>query len=132
MNVDLGMPLLPELALLALAVVVLVLGLVQQGDPARRIGWVTFVGLLAILGLTFRAEEGRSLLAGSFVQDGLAIFAKQLFLASAAVSLLGSLSVRQGTFVRRAGEYHFALLASLLGMMVLASARELVLFFVAF
>jgi len=132
MNFDLGMPLLPELAGLLLAVVVLLLGLVQQGDPARRIGWVTFIGLLAILGLTFRAEEGRSLLAGSFVQDSLAIFAKRLFLLSAAVSLLGSLSIRHGPFVRRAGEYHFALLASLLGMMVLASARELVLFFVAF
>jgi NADH-quinone oxidoreductase subunit N len=132
MTFDVGMPLVPEVALLALAVLVLILGLVQQGDPERRIGWVTFAGLLAILGLTFVAEEGRSLLGGSFVQDGLAIFAKQLFLASGALSLLGSLTLRQGIFNRRAGEYHFAMLASLLGMMMLASARELVLFFVAF
>jgi NADH-quinone oxidoreductase subunit N len=33
---------------------------------------------------------------------------------------------------RRAAEYHFALLASLLGMLVLVSARELILLFVAF
>ena len=132
MTFDLGSPLVLELALLALAVVVLLLGLVWRGDPAGRIGWVTLVGLLAILGLTLRAEEGRSLLDGSFVQDSLAIFAKQLFLAAAALSVLGSLASRQSTFVRRAGEYHFGLLASLLGMMVVASARELVLFFVAF
>ena len=40
--------------------------------------------------------------------------------------------MRHSVFTRRSGEYHFALLASLLGMMVVASARELVLFFVAF
>jgi NADH-quinone oxidoreductase subunit N len=162
MTFDLGMPLVPELAMFALAVVVLLLGLVRQ--PARRgpsdvegeghpsthargalghvegqrhpdrlIGWVTFIGLLAILGLTLRAEEGGAVLGGgAFIQDQLAIFAKQLFLAAAALSVLGSLTVRHTLFTRRAGEYHFALLASLLGMMVVASARELVLFFVAF
>jgi NADH-quinone oxidoreductase subunit N len=132
MTFDVAMPLVLEAALLALAVLVLTLGLVQQGDPRRRIGWVTLVGLLAIFGATFFAEEGRSLMGGSFVQDSLAIFAKQLFLSSAALSVLGSLTIRQGAFTRRSGEYHFAMLASLLGMMVLASARELVLFFVAF
>jgi hypothetical protein len=66
----------------------------------------------------------RSLLGGSFVQDGLAIFAKRLFIASAALSVLGSLTLRQ-RLRRRAAEYHFALLISLLGMCVLASAREL-------
>ena len=132
MPLDLGMPLVPEVALLALAVLALIIGLVQQGDPRRHIGWVTFVGLMAIFVLTFFAEEGRSVMGGSFVQDSLAIFAKQLFLSSAALSVLGSLTIRQGPFTRRAGEYHFAMLASLLGMMVLASARELVLFFVAF
>ena len=124
-------PLALELALLALAVLVLVLGLVWRGDRHGRIGWVTFIGLLAVLPLSFVAKEG-SLLEGSFIQDSLAIFAKQLFVAAAALSVLASITPRQGTFVRRAGEYHFALLASLLGMMVVASARELILFFVAF
>jgi NADH-quinone oxidoreductase subunit N len=131
MTFDLASPLVLEVALLALAVVVLLLGLIWRGDPNGRIGWVAFIGLLAILGLTFQTEEG-SLLGGSFVQDSLAIFAKQLFLSAAALSVLGSLRPRHSTFVRRAGEYHFGLLASLLGMMVLASARELILFFVAF
>jgi NADH-quinone oxidoreductase subunit N len=36
------------------------------------------------------------------------------------------------TFVRRGAEYHFTLLFSIVGMMVLVSARELVLLFVAF
>jgi NADH-quinone oxidoreductase subunit N len=132
MTFDPGMPLIPELALFALAVLVLLVGLVQRGDPGRRIGWVGFAGLIAIFGLTFRADEGRALFGGAFVQDSLAIFAKQLFVGATALSVLASLTLRQSTFSRRAAEYHFALLTSLLGMMILVSARELVLLFVAF
>ncbi len=144
MTFSLGMPLLVELALFALAVVVLLAGIVRRsprGEPSdvprsgpasTVIGWVTLAGLVAIFGLTFLATEGASILRGSFVQDGLALFAKRLFIASAALSVLGSLTMRHDAFTRRAAEYHFALVASLLGMSVLASARELVLLFVAF
>ncbi len=129
MTFDLGTPLIPELALFALATVALVGGLVR---PGGWIGWVTWAGLLVVFVLTFAAEEGRSLFGGAFVQDSLSLFAKRLFLASAALSLLGSLTLRHHSFSRRSGEYHFALLVSLLGMLVLASARDLVLLFVAF
>ena len=132
MNIDLGAPLIAELALFALAVVVLIVGLIQQGDPHRRIGWLSLVGVLGVFGLTFVAEEGRSLLGESVVQDSLALFAKRLFIVATAISLLGSLTLTHVNFVRRSAEYHFALLASLLGMMVLASARDLILIFVAF
>ncbi len=132
MTFDLTMPLVPEAALFGLAVAVLLVGLIRQGDPGRIIGWITFVGLLAVFGLTCFAEEGRSLLGGTFVQDALAIFAKRLFLVATAVGLLGSLTLQHPNFNRRAGEYHFALLVSLLGMLILSSARELVLLFVAF
>jgi NADH-quinone oxidoreductase subunit N len=132
MSLDLGMPLVPEVALFALAVLVLVVGLVKQGGAGQTIGWFAFIGVLAILGSTWFAEEGRSVFGGTFVQDALAIFAKRLFLGATALSLLGSLTLRHPSFDRRAGEYHFALLVSLLGMCVLASARDLVLLFVAF
>ena len=144
MTFSLGMPLVVEFALFALAVIVLVAGIMRprpreyaaedphQGPAGTAVGWVTLVGLLAIFGLTFLATEGESILRGAFVQDGLAIFAKQLFIASAALSVLGSLTIRHDAFTRRTSEYHFALVASLLGMSVLASSRELVLLFVAF
>jgi NADH-quinone oxidoreductase subunit N len=129
---DLGGPLVPEVALFALAVLVLLLGLVSPADAARRIGWLAFFGLLAVFGLTFASAEGRAIFGGAFVQDSLAIFSKRLFVAAAALSLLGSMTLHHGAFHRRPAEYHFALLVSLLGMLVLASARELVLLFVAF
>ena len=74
MTFDLSMPLVLEGATFALAVLVLIVGLVRQGDSGRAIGWMTFVGLLIVLGLTWVAEEGRSLFEGAFVQDGLALF----------------------------------------------------------
>jgi NADH-quinone oxidoreductase subunit N len=139
MNFDFGMPLVPEIAVAGLAVTVFFMGLLGRedghqsgGDRNRQVGWFCFVGLLSIFGLTFLADEGRAILGDTFVQDSLAIFAKQLFLAATALSLLGSVTLKQPSFNRRAAEYHFLLLLSLLGMLVLASARELVLFFVAF
>src|SRR5438034_807013 len=68
----------------------------------------------------------------SFVQDELAIFAKRLFLLATVIGVAGSLGLRAPTFARRATEYYLAILASLLGMLVLASAQDLVLLFVAF
>src|SRR4029079_505491 len=124
------MPMVPEVALFVLAVVVLSIGLVRRGDSGHVIGWVTLIGLLATVGLTFLAREGQSLLGGSFVNDTLAIFSKKLFVGAAALSVLASLTLRQASFARRAAEYHFVLIASVLGMLVLASARELILLFV--
>ncbi|HET9362192.1 MAG TPA: NADH-quinone oxidoreductase subunit N, partial [Vicinamibacterales bacterium] len=132
MTFEWSMPLVLEGATFALAVLALIAGLVRKGDSGRRIGWMTFIGLLIVLGLTWVAEEGASLFEGAFVQDGLALFAKRLVLAAAALSVLVSVTSSQSTFVRRAAEYHFTLLFSIVGMMVLVSARELVLLFVAF
>ena len=120
MTFDLSMPLLPELALFALAILVLLAGLTSAG---RAVGWITFIGLVVVFALTLVAEEGREAFSGFFVQDAFAIFAKRLFVFATIISLLGSLTLGQPTFTRRTGEYHFALLVSLLGMAVLASAR---------
>jgi NADH-quinone oxidoreductase subunit N len=73
-----------------------------------------------------------SALGGMFVQDGLAVFAKRLFLAATFIGLLAGLSLPDRVFARRAAEYHLLLLTSLLGMLVLASARDLILLFLAF
>src|SRR5262245_35355249 len=110
MTPDLALPLVPELALFALSVLVLVAGLIRH--PPRQVssgegklfGWITFVGLLAVIGVTFTTSEDSALFNGAFVQDGLALFAKRLVLASAAVSVLASLTNRQPTFARRAPE----------------------------
>jgi NADH-quinone oxidoreductase subunit N len=131
-------PFAAEIAVFVLAVVVLMLGLASgspdagDGRAGRRVGWVALIGLLVVLALTFGATDGLLLFGGTYDEDGLSLFFKRLVVAAAALSVLGSLTLDQRAFQRRSGEYYFALLTSLLGMMVLASARELILLFVAF
>jgi NADH-quinone oxidoreductase subunit N len=126
-----GSPLTLEAGLGVLMVVIFFVGLWSRSQDRRRVGVICAVGLLVLLGVAWRSEPGL-LFGGRFVQDDLAIFAKRLFILATIIGVLGSLGLRAPTFARRATEYHLAILASLLGMLVLASARELVLLFVAF
>jgi len=121
-----------EVGLGALMLVVLLLGIFRPEVPDRRAGTVSLAGLLLLTAASFAVSPGASLFGGSFVIDPLALFSKRLFLVSAAVSVLATLGLSSPRFARRGAEYHFGLLASLLGMLVLASARDLVLLFVAF
>ncbi|MCC7008936.1 MAG: NADH-quinone oxidoreductase subunit N [Acidobacteria bacterium] len=124
-------PLWLEIGVLALALLALILGIagVRAG---RAVAGITVAGLAALLVGSCWIEPGQTAFGGAFVVDALALFIKRLFLASSAVSVLASMAFDRGPFVRRAPEYHFALLASLLGMLVLASSRELILLFVSF
>jgi len=121
-----------EIGLALLILVIFVVGLSTRGEDRRRVGVLAAIGLVVLLGLSWRAEPGAVLFGGTFVQDELAIFSKRLFLVATLLGVLGSLALRGQPFARRATEYHVAMLGSLLGMLVLASARELILLFVAF
>jgi len=121
-----------EIGLGALLLVVFVATLVGRGGDRRAVGWIATIGVLALLGLAMALPPAGSALGGMFVQDGLAVFSKRLFLAATFIGLLAGMSVGDGPFSRRVGEYHLLVLASLLGMSVLASARDLILLFVAF
>jgi NADH-quinone oxidoreductase subunit N len=121
-----------ELGLAGLMLVVFFAGLFGPREDARRVGVIAAVGLLVLFAASLRVEPGATLLGGSFVQDELAVFAKRLFLLATVIGVVSSLTLRAPVFARRATEYYLAILASLLGMMALASARELILLFVSF
>jgi len=125
-------PMVLEGGLFGLLLAVLMIGLIRRGADDHLAGWVTLAGLVGLSLAAWNAEPGRTAFEGSFVLDELSIFAKRLFLISGVLSVLGSLAMTHPSFKRRGAEYHVAFLASLLGMLVLASARDLVLLFVAF
>jgi NADH-quinone oxidoreductase subunit N len=121
-----------ELGVAALALVVFVLGQAGRRGRPQEIGLTAAVGLAGLYGLSLVVDARGPLFDGVFVVDGLAVFLKQVFLLATLLAVVGGLARRDAAGSRRALEYHLLILASLLGMMVLASARELVLLFVAF
>jgi NADH-quinone oxidoreductase subunit N len=121
-----------ELALGAVLLAVFAATLVARGSDRRWIAWLATVGVLAVGVLSAFVPPTAPSLFGMFVQDALAIFAKRLFLAATFIGLLAGIARDAIACGRRAGEYHLLILSSLLGMLVLASARDLVLLFVAF
>ena len=120
-----------ELGVAALALVVFLLGLSRRGRP-REIGLVAAVGLAGLYGLSLIIDARGPLFDGAFVVDGLAVFLKQVFLLATLLGVVGGLGRSDPAENRRALEYHVLVLTALIGMMILASARELVLLFVAF
>jgi NADH-quinone oxidoreductase subunit N len=125
-------PFVLEVGLGLLLLIVFGAGLVARGEDRRGIAWLATGGVLVLaVAAMFVAPAGPAL-GGMFVQDGLAIFAKRLFLVATFIGLLAGLSGPDRVFARRAAEYHLLVLASLLGMLVLASARDLILLFLAF
>jgi NADH-quinone oxidoreductase subunit N len=129
---DPSFPLVLEGGLFGLLLAVFLLGILRRHADDYLSGWVTLAGLIGLSYASWMAEPGRAAFEGSFVLDEVSLFAKRLFLVSAALSVLASLAMTHASFRRRGVEYHVALLASLLGMLVLASARDLIVLFVAF
>jgi len=121
-----------EIALGIVMLAVFAATLTGRGNDRRWIAWLATLGVLAVGVVSALVKPTPPSLFGMFVQDGLAIFAKRLFLAATFIGLLAGISRGSVACGRRAGEYHLLILSSLLGMLVLSSARDLILLFVAF
>jgi NADH-quinone oxidoreductase subunit N len=118
---------------LELGVGALMLLIFAVGVLARRpVGALATAGVLVLAAAALALRPSGAALNGMFVQDGLAIFAKRVFLAATFIGFLSGLGSPDRALIRRSTEYHLLLLASLLGMLVLASARDIIVLFVAF
>jgi len=93
-------------------------------------------GTLLLLGLAFAATFVLDLtgtaLMGAYVGDGFAIWLKRIFLAAGFFGVLGGLESVKRLGERRQGEYYQLLMMSVLGMTLLAGARDLILLMVSF
>ena len=125
-------PFVLELGLGVVLLLVFLAGLLARGEDRRGIAWLATGGVLVVGVVALFVAPAGPALGGMFVQDGLAVFAKRLFLTATFIGLLAGLSLPDRVFARRAAEYHLLVLSSLLGMLVLASARDLILLFLAF
>ena len=124
----------PELVLAGGLCLVLMLDLFIDERKKWMLTAITSFTLLAamvpVLMLALSETEVRTMFDGRYVVDNFSLVMKALFLlAGYVVVLLSSSHIEQGEYWR--GEYWFLLLTSLLGMLMMASSRDLVSIFVA-
>jgi NADH-quinone oxidoreductase subunit N len=123
----------PEIVLVAALVVVLLVDLIFEDRARWATSTIAGVGLLAsVVPVLTLAVDGadRSLFDGAYVVDNFALVLKALFLVAGYVTVLISTDyIAEGDYYE--GEYYFMLLASLLGMTIMASSRDLISIFVA-
>ncbi len=122
---------LPEILILVVAMLILVVEPFWKGEQRRNVGWLTAGGLFAamIISLLFgRPGDPMTVLGGMVRFDWLGFFFKMLFLfAGAATSLL----LMDNDKVGHRGEAYLLLLASLLGMDLMAASADLVMLYLA-
>jgi NADH-quinone oxidoreductase subunit N len=122
----------PEIVLAGVLVLVLVVDLVMERDKwlVSSIAGIGVLGaLVPVLTLALDGPD-RVMFDGAYVVDDFSLVMKALFLvAGYLVILLSTNYIAEGDY--HEGEYYFLLLSSLLGMLIMASARDLVSIFVA-
>jgi len=123
---------LPEILLLALAVIILVVDLASQRSRGLLLAWLTALGLTGILIIAFhygRPGENDVLIFGGMLRhDWMAFSFKVLFLFAAAMTALLSIDV-EGIADR--GEYYALLVVATLGMSLMASSADMIMLFLA-
>ncbi|HLL47909.1 MAG TPA: NADH-quinone oxidoreductase subunit N, partial [Longimicrobiaceae bacterium] len=128
--------LLPEIVLALWAMLVLMVDVFQKGnrsEPSRPIiPWLSLAGLvltaLANAYLMLRVAETAP--AGLVVVDQFRVFANFIFLLSGAMALFVSMGYLDRKGINR-GEFHVLVLFAVLGMMLMAASRDLMMMFVA-
>jgi NADH-quinone oxidoreductase subunit N len=123
----------PEIVLVAAIVVVLLVDLFTPEGSRGIVPQVAGIGLLAaMIPVLTLALDGvdRAMFGGAYTVDNFSLVLKALFLlAGYVVVLLSTNYIAEGDYAE--GEYYFLLLASILGMTMMASSRDLVSIFVA-
>lgn len=122
----------PEIVLAGALLAVLVIDLFLPDRLKELNGSIAMAGVggAAIALMTLIGDE-RTTFNGMFVLDSYALLFKFLFVAVAGVLLLMTVDYLNEEVREAQGEFYFLLLASLLGMMVMPSARDLIALFIA-
>jgi NADH-quinone oxidoreductase subunit N len=135
MSVDLLRPLALPIAVAAAAVIVLLADLALAPARPRRgrvLGWLTAALLGAVLAASFVVDTAGPAAHGAYLGSAWSTHFARVFLAAGVIGVLGSMAHLEAHVPRRQGEYYLMLLFSLVGMLLVPGARDLLLLVVAF
>ena len=123
---------LPEIILTSALLLILCVDLFL---PEERKSWNGVLAIAGVAGslvaLFSLVGERKTTFAGMFVIDSYALLFKFLFLTVAVIVILISADYIEENTRSAQGEFYFLLLSSFLGMLLMASARDLIMLFVA-
>jgi NADH-quinone oxidoreductase subunit N len=122
---------LPVLVLSIFGIVVMVLDpLVDEEKSQKTLGWIGFFGTLAALASIWYMAQSPGLAFSNIIRaDSFSVFFTFLVIAIAAVVILSSFEYMAAQRIR-AGEYYALILFSVVGMVLMSSAVELVMIFI--
>jgi NADH-quinone oxidoreductase subunit N len=120
----------PELSMAVLAVLVILLDLVIE--KKQYLAVVSTVGLIVPLALTIDLwNEGGTAMNGMLAVDKFALFFKFLFICITAMVIMSSWEYVSTKIEHFRGEFYALILLSALGLMIMASAQEMITIYVA-
>lgn len=120
---------MPEMVLVATAILVLIFELIFG---KRYVPVVALLGLVVAGGvawLMYQSGVSGYLFSNTVALDSFSLFFKLLFLSVAMITVLFSMASDKGITFR--GEYYAILLIATLGMMILASASDILMLYIA-
>jgi len=120
---------LPLLIVTGTAVLVMVVDLWMEGPDREGLGWIGLVGLVAAAAAAGALWNTRmSSFADAVVTDRYGLFFTLLFCAASALTLLMSMSYLELTDIQT-GDYYSLMLFSTVGMVLMATATDLIVIF---
>lgn len=126
--------LLPEIVLSLWAMLVLLVDVFQKGhrsDPSSpSIPWLSIAGLIAAAAANAWLIGASAANEGLIAVDGFRVFINFVILLATALSILVSIGYLDRNRINR-GEFHVLTLFAAVGMMLMASSRDLIVMFLA-
>jgi len=123
-------PLLPAIQVLVTALVVLVRDLfIDEHEPKGYLAFISLLGIGLAVGEALLLWGGQESAFGeSIVLDSFALYFSLIFLLAAALTILSAIDYLRQTQIHE-GEFYALILFATVGMIIMAAANDLLVFF---
>ncbi len=124
LNINLS-AVLPEMLVAGLALIVLVADLFTGRRHKYLLGYLSIIGLLSIMPAVYENIFEGAFFGGTVLSDRFSAFFDTIFIISSVLAVFMSIDYLKKTGIFK-GEYYHIILFATLGMMVMASANDLI------
>jgi NADH-quinone oxidoreductase subunit N len=120
------LPILPELVVIAVALTVLIFDLILEKESKAVLGWYSLGGIIIAAYASYSLMPmGGAFFNGTFLLDPFSTFFKFVLYSACGLGILVSINYLKGEGILR-GEYFALMLFATSGMMMMASAGDLI------